>query len=189
MKYIKDFKIFENSFEKGPLLSLVNNIDQKLLRKIEQLIPIGNILEISCGNGSDAIELSKRGYNVVATDSSELYVKYVGKFLKCILHDTRKRFPFKDNEFDLVYSRLGLHYFNEEELFKIFKEINRLTNKYLLISVKLENGQINSGKVIFSKEKWEEIISKYFIILSSEVKTGKLYGTESKWLEIVSEKL
>jgi len=66
-----------------------------------------NILDIGCGTGRHAIELTKRGYNVTGIDLSESQLKRAGEkaaeqnlninFLKC---DARE-LPFK-NEFDLA---------------------------------------------------------------------------------------
>lgn len=78
-------------------------------------------------------------------------------------NDTRNKFPYKDEEFDLIYSRLGLHYFTESELDSIFSELSRIGNK-LLITVKIEEDYFKTGKIILSPEKWFEIISKYYKI-------------------------
>jgi ubiquinone/menaquinone biosynthesis C-methylase UbiE len=182
MKYLKTFETYK------PLLDLVDNVDNDLIYKIKNILPIGNILEISCGNGADAIELKKSGYEVTCTDNNEYYVNHVGKYVNSILHDTRGTFPFRDNEFDLVFSRLGLHYFSMEELDNIFKEINRLSKKFLVFSVKLENDNLSNTKVIISEKDWVNIVEKYFGIKSKEIKEGILYGSPSKWLEIVAEK-
>lgn len=184
MKYLKPFRIFES---KSTLLELQNNIDYDLLEKIEHFHP-KSILEISCGNGADSIELSNRGYNVTATEFNQDYVDHANNYIRCIQHDTRNKFPFDDNSFELTFSRLGLHYFTKEELSNIFEEISRITSQYLIFTVKLVN-DIPTGKVILDKSDWEDITSEKFEILSSEVKTGILYENQSKWLEIVAKKL
>ena len=186
MRYLKTFTLFENT---SVLLALKDNVDSDLIGKIEKLIPTGKILEISCGNGADAIELSNLGYNVVATDFDNGYIDFVNsQGVKCIKHDTRKPFPFEDNQFDLVYSRLGLHYFTEDELQHIFKDISRITKKYLVFTVKLVN-DIPTGKIIFTEDTWKDLVSNHFHIISSKVKEGTLYNNQSKWLEIVAEKI
>lgn len=183
MKYLKLFENFQNS----PLLNLKGNEDTNLISEISSLISGGNILEISCGNGSDAIKLHEMGYNVIATDYNNEYVNWANKFIKCIKHDTRDKFPFNDNQFDLTYSRLGLHYFTKDELQLIFNELARITSKYLVFSVKLVN-DIHTGKVILDKTTWEELTREYFNILKSNIKTGKLYDNQSQWLEITAVK-
>lgn len=191
MKYILSKRIFENQSElnkQSPLLDLSDNVDYELIGLIESLIPNGSkILEISCGNGADALELSQRGYDISATEYNQQYADFVGQKINCIKHDTRNKFPFTDNSFDLVYSRLGLHYFSEPELESIFEDISRITKGYLVFTVKLVN-DIQTGKTIFNKETWEDLVSNEFEIVSSEVKEGILYDNQSKWLEIVAKK-
>lgn len=183
MKYLKKFN--ESS---SVLLKLSNNIDYKLISTIENLISSGKILEISCGNGADAIKLNDLGYKVYSTDYDDGYVNYVNSVIgNCIKHDTRAPFPYPNNYFNLVYSRLGLHYFTKDELENIFTDINRITKKYLVFTVKLVN-DIPTGKVILTKESWNDLVSKDFNIISSKEKTGILYDNESRWLEIVAEK-
>lgn len=184
MKYLLNFKLFES---KAVLLDLENNVDNELVSKVRSLIERGNILEISCGNGADAIELSKIGYNVTTTEFCDEYVEWVNEQgIECIKHDTKEKFPFNDSEFDLVYSRLGLHYFTQEELVNIFKEISRITKRYLVFTVKLVN-DIPTGKIIFTEDTWKDLVSDEFTIISSEVKEGILYNNQSKWLEIIAE--
>ena len=103
------------------------NADIELIEKIQSLISSGNILEISCGNGADALELLKRGYVVFGTENNQQYADHVNQKINCVKHDTKNKFPFPDNSFDLVYSRLGLHYFSESELQSIFKDISKQT--------------------------------------------------------------
>jgi len=186
MKYLKSYKLFET---KSVLLELKDNVDNELVNKIKNLVETGSkILEISCGNGADAIELSNSGYEVTATDLDDGYVDFVNsQGVECIKHDTTQRFPFSDGEFDLIYSRLGLHYFSQEQLEEIFEELNRLTSKYLVFTVKLVN-DIPTGKVIFTEDTWKHLVSEQFNIISTEVKEGILYSNQSKWLEIVAEK-
>ena len=54
------------------------------------------------------------------------------------------------------------------------------------MSVKTVN-DISTGKVIFDKKKWEDIISKYFNIISFEEKSGILYDNKSEWIESFSK--
>ena len=187
MRYLIKYKIFDN---KSILLDLTDNVDRELVGLIQSLIKPGTkILEISCGNGADAIELTKLGYSVHSTDYDDDYIKHVNKSIgSCIKLDTRNEFPYGDREFNLVYSRLGLHYFTPVELEGIFDEISRVTKKYLVFTVKLANDHLATGKIILTKNSWEELVSNNFEIISSKEKIGILYGNESTWLEIVAEK-
>lgn len=181
---ILNFKLFNESI----LLKLSNNIDKVLVNKIKSLIKPGSkILEISCGNGSDSLFLKNEGYDITCTELDDNYVSNANKIgLKCIKHDTSENFPFDNKEFNLTYSRLGLHYFTKEQLYNIFNEISRITDGYLIFSVKLIN-DIPTGKIILSKEEWEKLVSNRFKIISSENKSGILYNDQSNWLEIIAK--
>lgn len=183
MKYLKLYESFGS-----PLLSLSGNVDYEIINTIKQNFEKGSsILEISCGNAADSLYLKDLGYYITCTEYDDNYVDNAIKLgLNCIKHDTRNKFPFDDNQFDLVYSRLGLHYFTEVELESIFKELSRIGNS-ILITVKVEEDDFKTGKVIISSEKWKNIINKYFNIVHFDINQGKLYGKDSKWLKIFAK--
>lgn len=184
MKYLKTLEAFNS-----PLLSLSDNIDHQLIDVIKKNFDKGSsILEISCGNGADSLYLKELGYDVKCTELDDNYISNAIKLgLDCIKHDTKNKFPFDDNQFDLIYSRLGLHYFTESELDSILSELSRI-GRSILITVKVEEDDFKTGKVIISPEKWNEIINKYFNIIDFNVNQGKLYNKESKWIEIFANK-
>ena len=175
-------------FVESALLKLSNNTDMDLINKIESLIkPPAKILEIACGNSSDAIYLKSVGFNITCTDENIDYVNNAIKNgLVCIKHDTTDKFPFSSKSFDLVYSRLGLHYFTEDQLYNIFDEISRI-GKYVVFTVKITNDILKTGKIILTPEKWVEIVSKNFDIISRKEQEGILYDNMSNWLEIVAK--
>jgi SAM-dependent methyltransferase len=187
MKILKSYQKFFESIG-SPLLNLSDNVDAHLISVIQKEIQSGdNILEISCGNGADSLKLKDLGYEVTCTEYNSDYVENAENLgLNCIQHDTRKKFPFSNGHFDLIYSRLGLHYFSEEELLGIFSELKRI-GKLILFTVKLTD-DIKTGKVILSEDKWKEIVSKFFNIKYFEIKEGELYGSQTKWIEILAEK-
>ena len=188
MKHIKTYvRFFENLG--SPLLKLTDNVDKELISLIQENVSqSASILEISCGNAADSLHLKELGYDVICTDSNEEYVNNaIILGLDCIKHDTTQNFPFKDSQFDLIYSRLGLHYFTESQLISILSELKRIGKK-ILITVKIMDN-ISTGKVILSPEKWRELISQFFQIEHFEIKEGELYGSYSKWIEILASEL
>jgi ubiquinone/menaquinone biosynthesis C-methylase UbiE len=168
------------------LLKLKDNVDMDMISKIQSVIkPPSKILEISCGNGADSLYLKNLGYEVTSTEINDDYVNNALKLgIKCIKHDTKNDLPFKDNEFDLVYSRLGIHYFTKPELSKIFSEIRRVSNQ-LLFSVKLVD-DISTGKIILSEDDWIQLTEDKFTISNTEIKNGILYGSQTNWIEILA---
>jgi len=186
MKRLKTYQKFFESIG-SPLLNLSDNVDGHLISVIQKEVQSGaKILEISCGNGSDSLQLQELGFKVTCTELNPEYVQNAKDLgLNCIQHDTKKKFPFSNDKFDLIYSRLGLHYFTEEELLSIFSELKRI-GKRILITVKVVD-DIKTGKVILGEDKWKEIVGRFFNIKSFEVKEGQLYGSQTKWIEILGE--
>ena len=178
-------------FYESVLLKLTDNSDEAMISKISELDrPPSKILEISCGNGADSIKLKEMGYLVTCTDNNPDYVENSRKNgINSIIHDTSQPFPFDDGEFDVTYSRLGLHYFDRDKLEEIFSEIARITKRHLVYSVKVSEDDIRTGKVILSPSDWREITERNFKVLTFEEKSGLLYGNQSRWLEITAEKI
>lgn len=87
------------------------------------------ILEIGTGKGDDAKYLKDLGYDVTAIDFSEEGINQARKKYKDISFmnvDIVNSLPFPDNSFDVVYSQMALHYFDEQKTKEIFKEIDRV---------------------------------------------------------------
>ena len=89
------------------------------------------ILDLACGQGRHAIELAKRGYNVVGLDYSD-YLLNVAKErtreekvkVKFVKGDMRN-LPF-ENEFDAIYNMFtSFGYFSDEDNFKVLKSVHR----------------------------------------------------------------
>lgn len=198
MEYVEDNKIDVDEtrkrikskyFTRSILLNNYKNIDEELINKIKKTIPIGSsILEISCGNAADSIELKKIGYNVTCTDNDINYVKNANRNgLKSIHHNTLEKFDV-NSKYDLIYSRLGLHYFKSNELDNIFENLSQIC-KYIVFSVKIVNDDKGTNKEILDKKEWVSITSKYFNILDIDEKSGELYNSPSKWIEICAENI
>lgn len=90
------------------------------------------ILELGCGRGEDSRHFARAGHRVIASDfvrqpdGWESHVRSAGDGLRFVLLDMRDRLPFRDAAFDVVYARLSLHYFSNEETRRIFDEIHRV---------------------------------------------------------------
>ena len=89
----------------------------------------GKILEIGTGKGGDANFFQSLGYEVIATDFSSEALKIAEenfKNVKFINLDTSQGLPFQDKSFDVVYSHMALHYFDEKTTDRIFRDIHRV---------------------------------------------------------------
>ena len=130
------------------------------------------ILDIGCGKGYLIYELFKilKGKNIFGCDISSYAIKNAKKEIKhkIFKHDARKKFKFKDKEFDLVFSSTTLHNFKLLEIFFSLSEIERLgLNKYICVeSYKNEKEQFNlqcwalTAETLIDKKSWTWLFNK-----------------------------
>ena len=108
------------------------------------------ILDLGCGSGNDTLYLINKGKKVISCDQSSNAIENINKNFpevydtKCF--DMLDGMPFKDNSFDIIIADLCLHYFRENDTFRILNEIKRIlnTNGYLIFRVNSIN-DVNHG--------------------------------------------
>ena len=66
------------------------------------------------------------GYNVTSADISKIALKKVKEFNNTIEIDMRRKLPFLDNSFKLVFANLSIHYFSDVVTKKLVQEIKRI---------------------------------------------------------------
>ena len=83
-----------------------------------------SLLELGSGKGRDTFHFDKQGLKVTAVDISDELVKYVKKRSNAtVIQSDIKDINFPGNHFDVVYARLSLHYFSNEDTEMIFGKI------------------------------------------------------------------
>ena len=108
------------------------------------------ILDLGCGSGNDTLYLIDKGKKVISCDYSINTINNIKKNFPEV-YDTKcfnmlDGLPFDDNSFDIVIADLSLHYFREEDTFKIINEIKRvLTDKGSLIFRVNSINDVNHG--------------------------------------------
>jgi ubiquinone/menaquinone biosynthesis C-methylase UbiE len=87
------------------------------------------ILDIGCGDGTDSLKLLEKGAEVQGIDLSKEMISAAKTKSKKINFQiaSADKLPFKENEFDFVYSRFALHYLDDVD--KAIKEIHRVLKK------------------------------------------------------------
>ena len=127
--------IFKSRFKDGqdppyPDTLIGNFVDYFSVMKSVAMLPFSvkgkSILSICCGDGPEGEYLYKLGAKVTVSDYSPEAVKAAirrCKNLKGVVADAED-LPFKDNSFDLVYVRHGLHHIPHP--FKGLDEMNRV---------------------------------------------------------------
>ena len=164
------------------------------------------ILDLGCGNGSNLSFLCSISKSVYAIDYSEEAIEQVKRNypVDAILGDISNQLPYKDNLFDFIVCDLSLHYFSEEETFRILNEIFRVmkTKGIMLVrlnSIKDKKHGAQQGKEIepfyyensgikkrfFNEEMIRYFFEKQFDILDTSEKISGKYIEEKYLWEII----
>jgi len=90
----------------------------------------GKLLELGAGQGQDSRFFAKNNYQVLSTDFSREALdiskkKTADEKLRVDYKvvDLAKKLPFSKNSFDIVYSHLAVHYFDNIRTIELFNEI------------------------------------------------------------------
>lgn len=92
------------------------------------------LLELGTGAGQDGLWLSDKVKKAVLSDAQSLVFPEITKRAKdqnvqnveLVERDITQPFRFADEEFDVVYAQLVLHYFDDDTMHAIVKEIRRV---------------------------------------------------------------
>lgn len=148
----------------------------------------GKVLEIGTGKGGDANFFRSLGYEVVATDFSSEALKIAEKNFKNIKFinlDTAQGLPFEDKSFDVVYSHMSLHYFDNKTTDKIFRDIHRVLKDegvFATIANTMDDPEKETDEYVelengFYKNIQKGIVKRYFSIESMTKFTKNLFET------------
>ncbi|PIR98279.1 MAG: hypothetical protein COT89_00090 [Candidatus Colwellbacteria bacterium CG10_big_fil_rev_8_21_14_0_10_42_22] len=150
---------------------------------LEYFPSAGKVLELAAGLGRDSIHLARSGFDVICTDSSDFGLREAQrsvrkdnlpiKFQKVILPDL---LPFKSDEFEVVYSHLGLHYFSKQDTRALFEDIRRIlkaNGTFAALFNSVDDPEIKeSGFVQIEKDYYHEIstglLKRYFSVESTK---------------------
>ena len=118
---------------------------------------VSGILEIAGGSCRDSRYLANNGYKVIGSDFDEKTLSYLEKKfpndkLKYSKEDAF-HLTFSDNSFDLVFHNGFFIYFNNNDIYKMLREQERVAKKYIVIFV---HNKENQKLVEIFKNKSEE---------------------------------
>ena len=108
------------------------------------------ILDLGCGSGNDTLYFVEKGKKVIACDQSINAVNNIRKNFPEVLDakcfNMLDGLDFEDDYFGIVCADLSLHYFTEEDMSSILREIRRvlIPGGYLFVRVNSVN-DINHG--------------------------------------------
>ncbi len=147
------------------------------------------VLDVGCGKGYLCQFLKEYGANIIGLDYSQYSVD--NKVCdRVMLGDMTDLSQFKDNTFDLVISRENFEHLTLEQCEKAFKEMVRVTNKYIYMTIWLETRPDAKDDVVYddfkndkshitvcSRKFWENWFQPYIdggIIVRDKEKEDKL---------------
>ena len=99
------------------------------LRKIREQNKNLKVLEV--GSGSKGIT---RFFRHPITGMDMEFQKHKNKYLKEVISSAAKKFPFKDNEFDVVISVDSIEHIAKDKREKALMEMLRVSNKHIIIT-------------------------------------------------------
>ena len=109
-----------------------NNLDKMIeedfwIESYKQYFNGGKCLDLGCGIGQYTKKLIEWDYDVTSADISDIALSKVKTFNHNIKKiDMRDDLPFDDNEFDLVFANLSIHYFSDRDTKNLMKEVKRI---------------------------------------------------------------
>ena len=104
-----------------------------------------NLKVLEVGSGSKGITRFFK-HPVVGMDIG--FQDHKNRYLKEIIGSATKKFPFEDNEFDVVIAIDAIEHFPKKERLKSLKEMLRVSNRYIIIA----------GP--FEISKWDKLVLK-----------------------------
>ena len=207
---MNDQKKFWDKMHHDGEASHYSNTPTEFAEEVMQIIkPSSKMLELGCGVGNDSVAFAKRGYTILATDFSDVAIQKNSERCKDISGltfetlDISQEFRLSDNEYDVVYARLSLHYFTNVTTKKIFSEIKRVLKPdgYICFLCKsIDDPLYGKGIEIekdmyefeghvrhfFSEEYIKTLLKENFRIEKIESGDDTFYGSDSAYIKVIA---
>jgi SAM-dependent methyltransferase len=184
----------------------INNIEYPWINKYEGLIfkKAGALLDLGCGIGQYSKYFADNGFTVTAADISERALSKLSEAsdnIKTVKLDMTEPLPFSDNEFDIVFANLSIHFFSKFETEALMLEIKRiLKNGGLFIgscnssaaykyiadsSTVIEEGFYleDGGRSVrlFDRKQFEYFFADFENIVLTETETVRFNKSKNMW--------
>jgi SAM-dependent methyltransferase len=133
---IPDQRMFWDSWHESHTVASHTDHSQAALQAFVDAMseqPNKRVLEVGCGQGREAISLSRRGFVVSAFDHSGVAISIArtnaikaGRKVAFIDHDMARPLPYTPESFGGAFAHLSLHYFDDLTTRMIFNELQRV---------------------------------------------------------------
>ena len=182
---------------------LCNIEDNWIAEYLNYLPKAGRILDLGCGIGQYSNYFYNLGYDVSACDISKKAIETLNKnnvHINTKIQDMNKSLEYDDNEFDIVFANLSIHFLSDENTRKLMNEIKRIlkpngifigsvnsTKAYEFIKdhvIELEDNfyDINGRTVrLFHEESFDKYFVHYENIVLIEKENDRFGKKKNKW--------
>lgn len=121
--------------------SLIDPLLAGLRHEVAAVIkPFASVIDIACGPGTTALEISKKALQVTGIDLDSEMIKYasvrtkrkgIGN-LSFQVHDASDLSLFRAKEFDYAVTTMAVHQFHEETAVNILKAMKRISTTVII---------------------------------------------------------
>ena len=182
---------------------LDNIEDNWILDYMKYLPKTGNLLDLGCGVGQYSTYFYNLGYSVSSCDISSKALEILNeknKNIKTKIQDMNKPLDYKDNEFDIVFANLSIHFLSDENTKNLLSEIKRIlklngifigsvnsTKAYEFIKdhiIKLEDNYYDSnGRTVrlFDDKSFDKYFIDFDKITLTEKESDRFGKQKNKW--------
>lgn len=182
----------------------LNNIEDNWIFDYMKYLPkTGNLLDLGCGVGQYSTYFYSLGYSVSSCDISSKALEILNeknKNIKTKIQDMNKPLEYKDNEFDIVFANLSIHFLSDENTKNLLSEIKRIlkpngifigsvnsTKAYEFIKdhiIKLEDNYYDSnGRTVrlFDDKSFDKYFIDFDKITLTEKESDRFGKQKNKW--------
>jgi ubiquinone/menaquinone biosynthesis C-methylase UbiE len=162
----------DNEVEEMPWFE--RNLDEDIRKAIEfHNLTDGKFLDLGTGPGTQAMQLTKLGFDVVGSDLSDHAIKRAKNLYPKTYYvvDDILNSKFKENEFDFIFDRGVFHVFEQDKIPAYINQITRILKKngFLFLkcmSIEEKGMEDGEGPYLYSKKQIRDIFGKNFEIKS-----------------------